>query len=123
MRGNYEGKTTDEVREDLRRVIRAAKEVRDSSYDFCDKYDELLRYGYKYNHDTFKEERDERRKERIKLDMYDVRDLAKMLGKTVYWEKKNGSELFPYRGYFYFEDAEISAIYPSKEIKEEEING
>lgn len=62
MRGNYDGKTADEVRADLRRVIKAAKEVRDSSFDFNDKYDELLRYGVYYAKDTFKEDRDERRK-------------------------------------------------------------
>lgn len=122
MRSNYDGKTVEEVREDLTKAVRAAKAVRDTLYDFCDKYDEIIRYGMPYNRDTFKEDRDERRKERIKLEMYDVRSLAEILGKKVYYEK-NGSEMFPYRGYFYFEDAEISSIYPSKEIKEEDLNG
>ena len=83
MRGKYDGKTAEEVREDLLKVIRAAKTVRDSAYDFDDKYNELLRYKTSGNSDTFKEERDERRKERIKLNMFDVRPLAKVLGKKV----------------------------------------
>ena len=122
MRGNYDGKTADEVREDLRRVIRAAKEVRDSSYDFNDKYNELLRYGIYNGNDTLKEQRDERRKERIKLNMYDVRELAKILGKKVYF-KNDGTDKFPWRGYLYFEDAVIESCYASKDLKEEEING
>lgn len=122
MRGNYDGKTAEEVREDLLKVIRAAKTVRDSAYDFDDKYNELLRYKTSGNSDTFKEERDERRKERIKLNMFDVRPLAKVLGKKVYFEKDN-TRHFPYRGYFYFDDAEISAYYAEKELTEEDING
>ena len=122
MRGNFDGKTADEVRADLRRVIRAAKEVRDSSYDFNDKYNELLRYGVYYAKDTFKEDRDERRKERIKLNMYDVRELAKILGTKVYY-KNDGTDKFPWTRYFYFEDAVITSCYASKDLKEEEING
>lgn len=124
MRGNYDGKTAEEVREDLLKAIRLAKAMRDGLYDFNDKYDELLRYSIPYNNDTFKEERDERRKERIKLNMYDVRELAKILGKKVYFDRsESNSTAFPWRGYFYFDDAEISAYYAEKELKEEEIDG
>lgn len=122
MRGNYDGKTADEVRADLRRVIKAAKEVRDSSYDFNDKYDELLRYGICSDNDAFKEDRDERRKERIKLHMYDVRELAEILGKKVHF-KHDGTDKFPWIGYLYFEDAVIDSLYATKEIEEEDING
>ena len=124
MRGNYEGKTADEVREDLRKAIRAVKAARDSVYDFSDKYNAIMNFGSAYSQDTFKEERDERRKERIKLHMYDIRALAKILGKTVYYEKRGADiDAFPYRGYFYFEDAEIDSWYSSAEVKGEDING
>lgn len=113
MKGNYEGKTVEEVIEDLARVIHAAKEVRESSFDFNDKYDALLRYGIADEDDTLKEYRDKRRTERIKLNMYDVRPLAKALGKEVYYTS-NDSEVLPVRGYFYFEDAEISSYYALK---------
>ena len=96
--------------------------MRDSSYDFNDKYDELLRYGVYYAKDTFKEDRDERRKERIKLNMYDVRELAKILGKKVYY-KNDGTDKFPWRGYLYFEDSVIESGYASKDLNEEDING
>ena len=122
MRGKYDGKTAEEVREDLLKVIRAAKTVRDSAYDFDDKYNELLRYKTSGNSDTFKEDRDERRKERVKLNMYDVRELAKILGKKVYY-KNDGTDKLPWRGYLYFEDAVIESCYASKDLKEEEING
>ena len=113
MRGNFEGKTTDEIIEDLAKVIHAAKAIRDSSYDFNDKYDTLLRYGVADEDDTLKEQRDKRRTERIKLNMYDIRPLAKALGKEVYYTRTD-SEVLPVRGYFYFEDAEISSYYALK---------
>lgn len=113
MKGNYEGKPVEEIIEDLANVIHAAKTLRDSSYDFNDKYDALLRYRISDEDDALKEDRDKSRAERIKLNMYDVRPLAKALGKEVYYTSNN-SEVLPVRGYFYFEDAEISSYYALK---------
>ncbi len=111
MSGKYEGKTVEEIIEDLAKVIHAAKALRDSSFDFNDKYNALLRYGISDTDDTLKEMRDKRRTERIKLNMYDIRPLAKALGKEVYYTQNGDSEILPVRGYFYFEDAEISSYY------------
>lgn len=111
MIGKYEGKTVEEIAEDLAKVIHAAMTLRDSSFDFNDKYNALLRYGISDVDDTLKEMRDKTRKERIKLNMYDIRPLAKALGKEVYYTQNGDSEVLPVRGYFYFEDAEISSYY------------